>query len=227
MTRGSLIAFCLLLPVLASGAESARQEVDRVLALKPDAQRGAELFAHCVACHGPEGGGEVAGTTPRIAGQHYRVLVRQIVAFRLGRRWDFRMEGVATSHDIIPELQDIADVASHVSQLERDGARGVGDGQYLEQGAKIYADACASCHGVNGEGSASRGIPKVAGQHAGYLSRQMYDAVDGRRPELTRSHRARLSRLEFSEVLGLADYIARIGWSGPGSTPPAEPAPAH
>jgi hypothetical protein len=55
----------------------------------------------------------------------------------------------------------------------------------------------------------------------------MYDAVDGRRPELTRTHRARLARLEFTEVRGLADYIARIGWNGDEAPATAEPPPPH
>lgn len=226
MMRAILIALGLLLPVCASAAESSRQELARVLALSPDAQRGSELFARCASCHGADGGGVVAGTTPRIAGQHYRVLVGQLVDFRRGKRWDFRMEGVATSHDVIPELQDVADVAGYVSQLERDGVRGVGDGQNLEQGAKIYEKACASCHGAAGEGNGARAIPKIAGQHAGYVSRQMYDAVDGRRPQLTRTHRARLAKLDFAEVRGLADFISRIGWHGQESSTAAEPPPA-
>jgi cytochrome c553 len=227
MTRGKLIAIGLLLPVLASGAESARQELARALALTPDAQRGSELFAQCASCHGAGGEGVMAGTTPRIAGQHYGVLVRQLVDFRRGKRWDFQMEGVATSHDVIPELQDVADVAAYVSQLSRDGVRGIGDGQFLEQGAKIYEEACASCHGPAGEGNDARAIPRIAGQHAGYLSRQMYDAVDGRRPQLTRTHRARLAKLEFTDVRGLADHIARMGTSGQEAPANAGSPPTH
>jgi cytochrome c553 len=198
------------------------------MSLAPDARRGEELFSQCTSCHSADGGGVAAGTRPRIAGQHYRVLVRQLVDFRRGKRWDFQMEGVATSHDIIPELQDIADVAWYVSRLTRDGVRGIGDGQYLEQGRTIYQSKCASCHGRNAEGSDARGMPRLAGQHAAYLARQIYDAVDGRRPPLTRTHRTRFAPLAFEEVLGLTDYLSRIGWNAslpPASaTPPAEPA---
>ena len=90
----------------------------------------------------------------------------------------------------------------------------------------IYEKACASCHGAAGEGNGARAIPKIAGQHAGYVSRQMYDAVDGRRPQLTRTHRARLAKLDFAEVRGLADFISRIGWHGQESSTAAEPPPA-
>jgi cytochrome c553 len=211
-----------LLPPLASAASSTQQDFARVMASKPDVAHGAELFEQCKACHGPDGGGTPEGAVPRIAGQHYRVLVRQIVDFRHGARWNFRMEGVATSHNVLPELQDIADVARFVSTLEVSGARGVGDGQYVERGATVYRSQCVECHGAVGEGSDSKGVPRIAGQHAGYLMRQIYDAVDGRRPALTRSHGKRFDPLVFEDVLGLGDYIARLGWSDSG-TPQTAP----
>jgi cytochrome c553 len=204
----------LLMPLAATAATSEGAEYGRVVALKPDAARGAQLFTQCVACHGVEGGGRINGEIPRIAGQHYRVLVRQIVDFRRGNRWDMRMEGVATSHDVIPELQDVADVAAYVSGLERDGERGVGDGQNLDRGAALYAAKCASCHGKEAQGDDARQNPRLAGQHVAYLTRQMYDAVDGRRPPLTRSHQQLLKPLDFAEVQGLADYLSRMGWQG-------------
>jgi cytochrome c553 len=213
------------LPLLAWGAASTSQDLKQVLARKPDANHGMELFEQCVTCHGPDGGGQTNGSVPRIAGQHYRVLARQIVDFRHGRRWNFRMEGVATSHDVIPELQDITDVAWYVSTLSRDGARGVGDGLYVDRGAAIYAAQCASCHGANAEGNGTKEIPRLAGQHAAYLSRQIYDAVDGRRPPLSKTHAKRFEPLQFEEVLGLADYLARIGWRAPVDAPGAAAPP--
>jgi cytochrome c553 len=211
---GMCWAFWLLIPALAPAASSANRAFTQVIAKRPDMEHGRELFEKCGACHGPDGGGLTNGSIPRIAGQHYRVLVRQIIDFRSGKRWDTRMEDVATSHEVIPELQDIADVAWYASQLTRDGARGVGDGQNVERGAAVYAAGCRSCHGAEAEGDQGQGVPRLAGQHAGYLARQIYDAVDGRRPALAASHRKQLVKLDFQEVQGLADYLARLGWQG-------------
>lgn len=204
----------LCLPLWAQAESTAQKDFSRIVALKPDIEHGRELFAQCAACHGPDGNGTTNGSIPRIAGQHFRVLARQIADFRNGARWDMRMEGVATSHEIIPELQDIADVATYVSTLSRDGARGVGGGEYVDRGAAIYKQACASCHGAEAQGDNRRGIPRLAGQHAAYVARQIYDAVDGRRPPLAHSHGKRFAPLQFEEVLGLTDYLARIGWNG-------------
>lgn len=211
-----LASLSLCISVGAWSAPRESQEFATVLKLRADTGHGREIFAKCASCHGADGAGDVSGSVPRIAGQHYRVLARQLVDFRNGKRWDMRMEGVATSHDVIPELQDVADVAQYVSELSPEGKPGVGDGENLEQGARLYATRCASCHGVSGDGDAARGLPRIAGQHAAYVSRQIYDAVDGRRPALTRSHRKLFAPLDFQEVRGLADWLSRQG-----SRPPA------
>jgi len=202
----------LLLPVLAAAAGNARSELDAALHAKPDPARGANLFSQCVSCHGPGGGGDSNGSTPRIAGQHYRVIVKQLIDFRYGKRWDFRMEGMADKHHLAV-AQDIADVAAYVSALDRPTDQGVGSGELTATGATLYGRQCQSCHGANAVGDDALGIPQLAGQHYGYLMRQMYDAVDGRRPALPRLHSSRIAPLDFNEVRAVSDYLSRLGAS--------------
>jgi cytochrome c553 len=218
MKSTKILSLAALLPLLALGAESRDSDFKAAIASKPNFDNGEALFEQCVSCHGRDGGGSVTGSIPRIAGQHYSVLVRQIIDFRYGKRWDVRMEGVMAKHSVLASNQDIADVAAYVSNLERDGNRGVGDGYYVERGAAVYARGCASCHGAAAEGDDARGIPRLSGQHAGYLARQIYDAVDARRLPLAETHRKRLVHLDFEEVLGLTDYLSRIGWNLPAET---------
>ncbi len=213
LPRSVLLCVSLLALSEPGSAESApRADFNQVIASQPDVARGQELFEKCSVCHGKDGGGTADGSVPRIAGQHYRVLARQIIDFRSGRRWDVRMEGVATSHQVMPELQDIADVAWFVSRLDLDGNGGIRNGQYVERGAALYAANCKTRHGADGRGSDQKQVPRLAGQHAGYLSRQIYDAVDGRRPVLAKSHGKRFAPLGFEDVLGLTDYLARLEW---------------
>jgi cytochrome c553 len=222
------VAFiALLLPILASAAGSARSEYARVLKAKPDEVHGAQLFSQCVSCHGADGGGETDGSTPRIAGQHYRVIAKQIVDFRYGKRWDFRMEGMADRH-IIKGAQDIADVAAYVSKLARHGNRGIGSGEFVVEGSRIFAQQCESCHGREAEGNAERGVPRLAGQHYSYLVRQMHNAVDGRRPALPALHSQRIEPLDYEQVRAVSDFLARAGWqesSAAAATPEPHPAP--
>ena len=200
-----------LLAPAAMAAESSRSEFSKVMAATPDTERGQELFRNCVSCHGSDGSGDVAGSVPKIGGQYRAVLVRQLLDFRRGKRWDYNMEGITASHNAIPQPQDIADVAGYVSELAWNGTRGMGDGLFSERGAGVFSARCASCHGPKGDGDEADGTPRLGGQHAAYLSRQIYDAVDGRRPLLMRSHKRHFEKLAFEEVRGIADYLSRIG----------------
>jgi len=200
-----------LLPLIAAAAGNAKSELNAVLGAKADVDHGAKLFSQCVTCHGADGNGKPDGSVPRIAGQHFRVLAKQLVDFRYGKRWDFRMEGMADKHHLAGS-QDIADVAAYVAGLMRLGNRGIGSGELVEEGRRIYAEKCQSCHGPDAKGDAAQGVPRLAGQHYAYLMRQMYDAVDGRRPALPQLHSKRIAPLDFDQVRAVADYLSRIGW---------------
>lgn len=205
----------LLLPLVASGESPARQEYLAVVAATPNVAHGGELFANCRGCHGPSANGTTEGAVPRIAGQHFLVLVRQLIHFRYAERWNGRMEDVAMNLHVLPGAQDIADVASYVNHLDRGGPRGIGDGTLVERGAAAYAAKCAACHGPNGEGDDRGWVPRLAGQHNGYLMRQIYDALGGRRPPMSRDHRKLFQQLDFDDASGLADFLARTGWEPP------------
>jgi cytochrome c553 len=204
-----------LKPSTTFAAESATSEFSAAMRARPNAERGAQLFRDCAVCHGTSGNGADDGSVPRIAGQHFKVLVRQLVDYRHDTRWDIRMEHYAGKR-LLPDAQAIADVADHVARLSRDMPRNVGDGSLVAHGSKLYARQCAECHGVRGEGEERTATPRLAGQHYEYLLRQMYDAVDGRRPNFSARHVKLLSRLERNDLVGLADFLARSEWSGPG-----------
>ena len=151
------IACSLLFSGLAVAASQAQRELDGALRASPNALNGEALFDHCASCHGADGNGEADGSTPRIAGQHFRVLAKQLVDFRSGKRWDFRMEEQADRHHL-EGPQDIADVAAYVSQLGTEGERGIGDGSYASEGAFIFGSYCAACHGPSGQGDAKKAV---------------------------------------------------------------------
>ena len=209
-----LIILIAAMPALATAAPPGHGDLQRATHAKPDIEHGSALFSGCVSCHGSQGGGQENGNTPRIAGQHYPVLLKQLVDFRHGKRWDFRMEEQADEHHLATP-QDIADVAAYVSQLDFGGVRGIGNGERATDGARIFGSRCASCHGPSGEGDAREVVPRLGGQHYGYLVRQMYDAVDRRRPTLQAVHPRQIAPLEVEEVRAVADYLARIEWTAP------------
>jgi cytochrome c553 len=198
----------LLLPAVAAAALPAQSEYQAALRAVPDIEHGAELFAQCIVCHGEQGQGRADGSTPRIAGQHYHVIVKQLVDFRYGKRWDFRMEQRANRH--LGGFQDIADVAMYLSAQQRGSNTSTSSSEAIALGAELYKSNCASCHGKKAEGDETAAVPLLAGQHSAYLLRQMYDAVDGRRPSLTKLHAAPIKPLDFEQLHAVADFISQL-----------------
>lgn len=212
MKPARLTAACaaaVLLPMLAFGFSTSRQELLQALRSKPNLDRGAELFRNCAVCHGPMGGGTQDGGVPRIAGQHVSVLAKELVDYRHDRRWDLRMEHFADNHHLV-DAQAIADVAGYVHHLATDVPPGTGDGELVDHGSGVYRQRCQSCHGQSADGDAKAMVPRIAGQHYEYLMRQIYDAVDGRRPNFSPAHVRMLARLERADIVGLADFLSRM-----------------
>jgi cytochrome c553 len=209
--RSSALLFVLAtLPLSSLAASVARQEFADANRLKPNIEHGMELFQTCSKCHGPEGGGSRAIGTPEIAGQHFRVLIKQLVDYQHDKRWDTRMEQIAKQHDLT-NAQAIADIAMYVSELKWKSAGGIGEGELVTHGESVYLQRCQSCHGATGEGAAGKLVPRIGGQHYGYLLREMHDAVEGRRPNFSLSHIRLLQKLDRDDFVGLADFLSRAG----------------
>ncbi|HEY6126089.1 MAG TPA: c-type cytochrome [Steroidobacteraceae bacterium] len=203
----------MILPGAVGAASPARSEYQAAIRAVPDLEHGALLFAQCVSCHGADGQGLPDGSTPRIAGQHFNVLVKQLVDFRYGKRWDFRMEQRANTH--LGAFQDIADVAGYLGQQPRKNS-GIRPGNdNLAQGANLFEANCATCHGARGEGDDVAIVPMLAGQHPAYLLRQMYDSVDGRRPSLAKVHAPRIKPLDFAQLHAIADFLTSMSPPAP------------
>lgn len=199
-----------VLPLAGLAAGTARQEFRDAANRTPDPARGAQLYeASCGACHGPAGGGVDDGSVPAIAGQHRRVLLKQLVDFRNRQRWDIRMEHFA-DREHLPGAQDLADLASHIAALPPQPSRAFGSGEYLRHGAFVYFESCERCHGSSGQGDAAGMVPRIAGQHVEYLVRQLHDTAEGRRPNMNAEHVRLVEDLDRQDILGVADYLSRL-----------------
>ena len=192
----------------AEATPAARQELGEAMRATPDLRAGEDDFAPCGACHGVDGRGVPDGSVPAIAGQHFAVIAKQLVDYRHGRRWDMQMEHAARMRHLAGG-QDIADVAAYVSRLPRGFSAGAGPGEFLNEGARAYFRHCERCHGALGGGDALRGIPRLAGQHYGYLYRQFFDAVEQRRPNMSADHIELMQKMQREEIIGISDYLSR------------------
>ena len=147
--------------------------------IPPDIQKAAEDKAVnlCSTCHGPRG----ISTSPEfpiLAAQHRGYLAAQIDAFRKQARaekdaHDF-MWGIAGRLD-----EKIIDgIAAYYAAQPRAPGR-TDDPAVVAKGKELFdkglldrgIPACATCHGANGEGIAD--FPRLAGQHAKYVAKQL------------------------------------------------------
>jgi cytochrome c553 len=80
-------------------------------------QRGASAyFRDCERCHGPLGQGELRRMRPRLAGQHYAYLVRQLNDTAAGQRPGMDAEHVRWINDLsFEERRGVADYLSRLS----------------------------------------------------------------------------------------------------------------
>jgi cytochrome c553 len=163
-----LAALSWIGPCLAqTSSDAATRQAARTLA--------ASVCAHC---HGAEGR-STDPAVPGIAGQQRAYLEVQLKAFATKRRSDPEahdyMWGITSAWLNDQLMTDIADYFS--SQPPAPGKSGdpaaVATGKQLfEKGsADRGVPACAGCHGVNAEGMSV--FPRLAGQHAQYLARQL------------------------------------------------------
>jgi len=79
-------------------------------------ERGRRLYERrCARCHGDRGEGSAEAIYPRLQGQHYRYLVRQMIDVADGRRGNANDEMVAALADF--SAADVALVADSLSRL--------------------------------------------------------------------------------------------------------------
>ena len=147
--------------------------------IPPDIQKAAEEKAVnlCSTCHGPRG----ISTSPEfpiLAAQRTGYLAAQIDAFRKQARaekdaHDF-MWGIAGRLD----EKIINGIAAYYAAQPRAPGR-TDDPALVAKGKELFdkglldrgIPACATCHGANGEGIAD--FPRLAGQHAKYVAKQL------------------------------------------------------
>ena len=202
----------------------ANLEYEEALTLTPDVANGLTIYRECAACHEPEGWGHTTGSVPQIAGQHRKVVIKQLADFRAGNRDSVLMAPYA-SVESIGGTQALADVAEYISTLEMSVENGKGPGTDLELGESLYRKHCMDCHGENGEGSNDDLTPRIQAQHYKYMLRQFQWMRDGKRRNVSEKMTALSLALDDREISAVLDYSSRLqpaeelrapeGWKNP------------
>jgi len=127
--------------------EKTAPSVDEIL-LEGDVRRGAVLFAStCFACHGISGEGTDKGlrlNDPERLARFGDDFYREVIA--RGRP----SKGMPTWGSVLAPIQ-IEDIVVYMRSWESSVAFELGSGN-VASGARLYTAACATCHGLSGEG---------------------------------------------------------------------------
>jgi cytochrome c553 len=132
----------------------------------------------CGTCHGANGR-SVSPTFPNLAAQTAPYIEAQLKAFKDQTRAD--PDAQAYMWGMAAQLSDaqISELADYFSKQPAPAAGKSGGPAALARGKQVFEEGvparqippCASCHGAHGEGLAT--FPRLAGQHAPYLLKQI------------------------------------------------------
>jgi cytochrome c553 len=170
----------------------------------------------CSNCHGVDGT-SVSPNFPNLAGQPEPYTAAQLTGFRDRNRRDpagFEYMWGLTRHLTDAQIEGLA--AYYAARqparqpLESDEARMVAGQAIFEKGvAAAGVPACIGCHGAEGHGMAS--FPRLAGQHADYVVKQLmvFQRTD-ERPEgsVMKTVTHALTRQDIDDV---AAYVQSLG----------------
>jgi cytochrome c553 len=128
---------------------------------------GYEKAFGCSACHGFAGNSRT-DTMPILAGMAPWYFKKAMADYAGGKRPAAEMEPYAKMVDVL----GVDEVASYFASQARQPSPVKLDPAAVERG-RAASTPCVVCHGANGKGDASRGIPDITGQPPGYLNAQM------------------------------------------------------
>jgi cytochrome c553 len=149
------------------------------------AARGKALYARCVSCHGPDGGGKLFIKVPAIAGLPTWYIETQFKNFQQqirGAHYDdlpgHRMRPVARM--FTGDDADTKAVAGYVESMPGVVQTSILKGGDPTAGKAAYV-VCTACHGTEGKGNKALGTPDIRYSGDWYLYEQLKKFKSGMR----------------------------------------------
>jgi cytochrome c553 len=166
----------------------------------------------CGTCHGADGN-STNPMFPRLAGQHAGYLVRQLKSFKEQTRGD--PYAIAYMWGMASGLSDeMIDALAQYYARQKTGPGKTHDPATIARGRDIFehglpsqgVPACALCHGPDALGNDQ--FPRLAGQHAEYILKQLASFQSNMR-NIAVMHGVALN-LRTPEMQAVADYLESL-----------------
>lgn len=155
----------------------------------------------CIGCHGAEGHSDVL-IYPNLANQHAEYIAKQLTHFKNKDRVDFAMNQFAAALTD-NEIADIAAYFADPAAVANVAAKKVMPAAVITDAViagQAKAAVCASCHGADGNSPVAI-YPKLAGQSASYIVKQLQEFKSGvRKDPVMAGMVAALSEQDMAEL---------------------------
>lgn len=160
----------------------------------------------CIGCHGSEGNSDVL-IYPNLSNQHPEYIAKQLLNFKNKSRVNYAMNqfaGAMTEDDIADMAAYFKDPAAVANVAPRKVMPVAAITEEVIAG-KAKAASCAACHGADGNSPVAI-YPKLAGQSADYIVKQLQEFKAGTRKDPVMAPMA--AALSEQDMLEIASYFA-------------------
>ena len=172
---------------------------------------GLQPWESCALCHGVDGVSRMS-KFPKLANQPYGYLIKQLEDFRLNRRTNDG--GMMASNAELLTSKSLHAVARYFSTLPppqpvQNQMNALGKAIYRHGKPAANVQACEFCHG--GKPPTGRAYPRLEGQHAAYIVKQLKDFRRKARSNDSEQVMQRIAgQLSETEILAIADFVAGL-----------------
>lgn len=189
-----------------------------------DPAAGEAQAVTCAACHGGDGNSP-APSFPKIAGLGEKYLTKQLKDIQSGARPIVEMTGLLDGKS----EQDLKDLAAFYNSkpLQLSGSKSLevkvnagikvdglvlGERVYRAGNLETKVPACTGCHSPSGMGNDPAGYPRLSGQYAEYIAKQLRAFRAGERINDGDSKIMRqvAEHMSDAEIDAVANYIAGL-----------------
>jgi cytochrome c553 len=162
----------------------------------------------CFLCHGAQGESS-SEVFPRLAGQHWEYVAKQLDNFKSGKRKSTAMADMSAklTPDEMVALGRYFEKQSVAAEPAKDVALAA-VGNYIYHNGNKYSGmaACASCHGTSALGT--NNLPRLAGQFATYIENQLKQFNQRERTNDNAVMHSIASKMTALEMAAVSEYLS-------------------
>jgi cytochrome c553 len=190
------------------GAALAALFCTSVLAQADEARAKKIVTGTCFLCHGAEGESS-SEVFPRLAGQNWEYVAKQLENFKSGKRKSTAMADMSsklTSDEMVALGKYFEKQKAPPDPPNDVGLAAVGRYIYASGNKFSGVPACIGCHGAQALGTTS--LPRLAGQYAAYTEAQLKQFSERERTNDNAVMHSIVSKMTHLEMAAVAEYLS-------------------